>query len=372
MHGHLHRRGAVLLVAALLFAGALAAANPNVASADPAPYTPTGNDIQGFGPLSIFSECFQLSGGKNPGKVVVLETSNFGRDRVTVGKSNQMCEAANRFQTEEEAYPPFGPVQQCFKLDGGVDPNRPIVLHTATFGDLRVTVRQAVSMCENAIKFRPDRDPYGFGGNFAMECFSVADATPTSGTPAVLATNNFGVNKNEIRRLNRICESAVKFRQGFEPYGFMGPVWACFDWGSNQEYNQIAALQTRNFKSDLVTIVRSNMYCEPAAKSSLTETEMIIDADGFDSPFDGLPGAKDPGLLPGTPLKDFPTGDENAGLDWFDNDGNAMWTAGDDLHSESEEACPTAIGTKNGIHDLGEDCKILDIDNSLFDGQQVS
>ena len=99
--------------------------------------------------------------------------------------------------------------------------------------------------------------------------------------------------------------------------------------------------------------------------------EPIIDADGTVSPGDGFPGAVD--VACGNALASFPVvGIADAGLDWFDNDHDGQWTfgfGGDDLHSEDPGTCSTAI--RDGDHDLGFDCKVLDMDGSLVDGQQV-
>lgn len=99
--------------------------------------------------------------------------------------------------------------------------------------------------------------------------------------------------------------------------------------------------------------------------------DKIIDADGTASDGTGIPGAVE--LSCGAPLTSFPvTGAADAGLDWFDNDHDGQWTfglGGDDLHSEDPNTCPTAI--RDGFHDLGSDCKVLDMDGSLANGQPV-
>lgn len=100
--------------------------------------------------------------------------------------------------------------------------------------------------------------------------------------------------------------------------------------------------------------------------------DFCIDADGSATPGDGLPGAAE--VLPGTPLTSFPATFNNSGLDWIDNDGNGAWTmgaAGDDLHLEDFGFCPTAAGFRNGVHDFGFDCKVLDLDGSLVGGEFV-
>lgn len=110
--------------------------------------------------------------------------------------------------------------------------------------------------------------------------------------------------------------------------------------------------------------------------STPTETpcnvnDRIIDADGTASPGDGVPAAV--GVPCGTALASFPTTNViDSGLDWFDNDGNGAWTfgaAGDDLHVEDFTFCPTAI--RDGFHQVGFDCVVLDINGSFFDNQPV-
>jgi len=121
---------------------------------------------------------------------------------------------------------------------------------------------------------------------------------------------------------------------------------------------------------------QSNMF-DPTA----TGCDAIIDADGIATVGDGLgthgtpvtPGALD--VSPGDPLTTWPAvGTPPEGLDMFDNDMDGAWTfsaGGDDLHLEDPAgACSTAI--RDGVHHLGLDCKVLDYDGSLFEGQFVT
>jgi hypothetical protein len=95
----------------------------------------------------------------------------------------------------------------------------------------------------------------------------------------------------------------------------------------------------------------------------------IIDADGTSSAQSGDPGARE--VMPGDALATFPDGDATqSGLDMFDQDNNQAWTQGvDDLHLEDPSMCATAI--RDGIHQLGLDCKVLDINGDLADGDAV-
>jgi hypothetical protein len=104
--------------------------------------------------------------------------------------------------------------------------------------------------------------------------------------------------------------------------------------------------------------------CPDAAHDS------IIDTDGFASATAGA--LKE--VAYGDALKAFPIagGASNpgrCGLDVFDQDNSGTWTNGDDLHCESTQ-CPTGI--PNAFHELGADCKVLDLNNSLVDGEPVN
>lgn len=99
--------------------------------------------------------------------------------------------------------------------------------------------------------------------------------------------------------------------------------------------------------------------------------DSIIDADGTATPLSGDPAARE--VVPGDPLADFPVAvANNSGLDMFDQDGDGQWTfgaTGDDLHVEGTAFCGTAV--RDGDHDLGLDCKVLDINGDLADQQPV-
>jgi len=99
--------------------------------------------------------------------------------------------------------------------------------------------------------------------------------------------------------------------------------------------------------------------------------DICVDADGFNSPLSGLPGAAE--VVEGDTLDAFGQspcdqfGGPRSFVDMFDNDNSGTWTAGDDLHNED----PLNGGNPNAIHDAGVDPVILDINGSLFNGQFV-
>lgn len=97
------------------------------------------------------------------------------------------------------------------------------------------------------------------------------------------------------------------------------------------------------------------------------ESDKFVDVDGIASPLSGLPLGID--VAYGDTLTGWPTGFYTEGIDWFDNDTTCTWTSGDDLHLERTASCATGVG--DGIHQLGLDCVLLDLDASFYDGQQV-
>ena len=94
--------------------------------------------------------------------------------------------------------------------------------------------------------------------------------------------------------------------------------------------------------------------------------DICIDLDGTASPNPGT--LADAQVLKTDVLTTWPTGHDVEGIDWFDNDASCTWTILDDLHVEGV-AYPLAI--RDGLHDLGLDPVVLDLDLSLFQGQPV-
>ncbi len=101
--------------------------------------------------------------------------------------------------------------------------------------------------------------------------------------------------------------------------------------------------------------------------------DRCIDFDGIASSGRGLASQE---VTLGDTLTSWPTppapffGPE--GIDWFDNDDNGAWTLFvDDLHLESDTGSCGAQAIRDGTHDLGKDCKVLDLNGDLANGQGV-
>lgn len=104
----------------------------------------------------------------------------------------------------------------------------------------------------------------------------------------------------------------------------------------------------------------------PPSGCAAAVTDVCIDGDGIASP---QPGGFE--VQVGDPLKPFPDNLTTlTGLDLFDRAPLGTLTQDDDLHAEDPALCPGAI--RNAVHDLGEDCKVLDVNGDLSDGEFVT
>lgn len=100
--------------------------------------------------------------------------------------------------------------------------------------------------------------------------------------------------------------------------------------------------------------------------------DIIIDADGFTTPGDGIPEAVD--VFDGAPLANFAATipfASGTGVDMFDNDNSRNWTEGDDLMTEGM-AFTGVPWSRNKRYDASVDKVILDKNGSLVDKQPVS
>ncbi|MEX2229214.1 MAG: hypothetical protein WEB13_06190 [Dehalococcoidia bacterium] len=117
----------------------------------------------------------------------------------------------------------------------------------------------------------------------------------------------------------------------------------------------------------------------PPANACVTPgiADMCIDTDGIATFGDGFATPVTAGSVQvtvGSVLSTFPVALFNdSGLDGFDNDASGTWTMGDDLHLEGMTFCPTALRDADFDNNaLNQDCRVLDYDLSLFDGQPVT
>ncbi len=285
-------RSALAIIAALILGGAawVAAAQPGSSKAR-VPAAPADADAFAQAAPTLVWECFSLIKGEDPRVRVRLFTNNFGRDDVAVRESGTYCETANKFRVPDATaalYPPqLRLAMQCYKLERGQDPDDDVILTTQNFGSHDATVRTAVMMCENAVKHIPGKPPFGdIALQSAWQCFKI-DGHINPNLPMVLVTDNFGVDRVTVKRPVLMCESAIKYRRQLPPYGSVDEpggggvvttrIIECFQVDApNRQFN--ALLETRNFGRDEVQIRRANMLCEPGYKIRL------FDADNGETP----------------------------------------------------------------------------------------
>ncbi|MBI2764405.1 MAG: hypothetical protein HYX53_00675 [Chloroflexi bacterium] len=231
------------------------------------------------GPTLVW-ECFGIDYGADVKTAARLTTKNFGPDVVAIRKSTQMCETANKFRQVPPGAAPYPPalaeVVQCYKTERGQDPDDTVLLQTENFGIDKVQVRTAVMMCEGASKLRLDQPA---GGGFTplptvpivWQCFKI-ESRNAPNTGVVLVTNNFGPQKASVRIAALMCEQAQKQTAQGTVFGDFGDtVLECFRLADVAPVNVQAVLDTLNFQPNTVLIRRANLMCEPATKTPLIE-----------------------------------------------------------------------------------------------------
>ena len=166
---------------------------------------------------SIFA-CYALRGGDNAGMGAHLKTVSFGKDTVTVGTSNIMCESAKKHVTNRDgSVSTYGVstnnILQCFKLANGDNPNLAVSFANNNFGSDVVTTGKGIGLCEEGVKYRDingQTEITGMANGVAYECFDVADWADDEQKAVVLETENFGRDKVIVRKATQICQLADK------------------------------------------------------------------------------------------------------------------------------------------------------------------
>lgn len=100
-------------------------------------------------------QCYRILRGDDPEAKVVLETKNFGKEKVVVRQAIVMCEEA-RAETPDSQDGTVGQstgyVWECYRLTDGANPQEKVVLETRSFGRDAVVIGQSSLMCERAKK----------------------------------------------------------------------------------------------------------------------------------------------------------------------------------------------------------------------------
>jgi hypothetical protein len=298
-------------------------------------------------------------------------TDQFGREDFRLGRPLEVGLPVQKFR---ESGP--GPEIQrpdehlkCYRVRG---PDRRIQVRV--FNQLRpegsrMLVRDPRRMCTPALK-NPEVGAPPNANHY--KCYGVSAEQLPRVSEAMGLRDQFGDEATRVDRALFLCNPATKVsRHGtFEP-PFPEEHLVCYRLVSFFPFAERDVLLRDQFGDQTLTVRSPRALCVPSRKEIVAPRDAIIDADGTASPQSGDPAARE--VTPGTALANFPTTTFNdSGLDMFDQDGNQAWTLGpngDDLHAEGPTFCPTAI--RNGVHELGFDCKVLDINGDLANGDQV-
>jgi hypothetical protein len=171
-------------------------------------------------------ECFQVQRGADPDDPYALVTKNFGTDKVLVRQAVHLCEGAVKSKVQNPAasgliVEPPNVVWECFKLQEGDTPNKQFRLFTNNFGETPTLVRRAVELCEDALKIRVDAT--GTTTTVGHPTGRVYECyridAKAQGGAFWLATKNFGSHPARLRHPNLICEAATKIPlEQFPPF----------------------------------------------------------------------------------------------------------------------------------------------------------
>ena len=121
-------------------------------------YVTTANGTtQQFGSMNgVIWQCYRLDKGLDPAKPFILANNNFGLNSVRVRIGIEMCEEGEKDRLIngqiDVTGKATGVVYECFKLDNGKDPQKVVTLETKNFGKDQVLVRNARVMCEIGVK----------------------------------------------------------------------------------------------------------------------------------------------------------------------------------------------------------------------------
>jgi hypothetical protein len=263
---------ATLVAGILIFVGLAVSQATSTSARQPSPPT-GGADIREQAAPTPVWECFRVEGGNRVQTDLDLWTRNFDMDDVHVDISNRVCERANKYRNPPAGTQLLPPdtteLVQCWTIYGGADPNATVLLTTANWGSHKLRVRTAVQVCEGAVKQRLDRPgepPEGTLTPRVWQCFRLEPVRYVF-RGATFVTRNFGAHKAIVVRPVLMCEEAVKFREGRPPFGEdTGGVLECFSLVHQIKQDVPARLTTENFGEDELRIRAPDLVCERAEK----------------------------------------------------------------------------------------------------------
>jgi len=230
-------------------------------------------------PLPQVHVCYDVDKGDTVNVDARLQTTNFGGDRVTIGRLVMMCELSTLNSADvRDPAPPTVPdtrIFACYDLRDGGNPGDPYAIKTVFFKDA-VYVGQSNLMCETAAKYVTDAagnvEKFGSASGDVRQCFDLKKGDDI-GKTFVIANNNFGVDKIKTGAGVQMCEQAAKYRiinGALDVTGFAnGYVEECFRIRGTIDPRKTVVLETENFGRDEVVVRPARMMCVPGEKSPI-------------------------------------------------------------------------------------------------------
>jgi hypothetical protein len=230
-------------------------------------------------PLPPVHVCYEVQKGHEVQVDARLVTTNFGGDRVTIGRLVMMCELSTlKSPNATNPNPPPAAdtrILACYSLRDGGNPDDPYQIETVFFKD-SVIVGKSNLMCETAAKYVTDAagnvHKFGTPSGNVRQCFDLGKGDDV-GKPFVIANNNFGLDKVLIGSGIQMCEEAAKYRliNGVvDVTGFAnGVVEECFRMRGNLDPRLPVVLETENFGRSEAMVRAARMICVPGEKSPI-------------------------------------------------------------------------------------------------------
>jgi hypothetical protein len=223
--------------------------------------------------------CYDVENGHEVKVDARLVTTNFGGDRVTIGRLVMMCELSTLTSVDAtNPVPPTVPdtrILACYSLRDGANPNDPYFIDTFFFNDA-VIVGQSNLMCETAAKYVTDAagnvQKFGAPSGNVRQCFDLAKGDNVGKTFAIV-NNNFGLDKALIGAGAKMCEEAAKHRiiNGMlDVTGFAnGVVEECFRMRGNLDPKLPVVLETENFGRSEAVVRQARLLCVNGEKTPI-------------------------------------------------------------------------------------------------------
>jgi len=334
--------------------------------------TPTPTITPTVLPVGRHFQCYEVD--RDPFTAIngVSADDKFGDSTVNVVRQKRLCAPADK--NDEDPGAPADPNHllgyEIKQPDPRSAPIRNVVVNNQ-FGSLVVDIiRPDILMVPTAKSLTGPVAPLANPTDH-FKCYVVARSAKFRRND-VKVDDQFGTMMIDVKKPTRLCVAVDKNDEGvINPASEL----LCYQMkqATRPRFQGPEPIFINNqFGPDHIRLTRPTEFCVPSVSSfgCCGPIDQCIDTDGTLTAGNGIPGAVNVSL--GAALKPFPDGGANNGLGMIDTDADDEWTfgpSGDDLIAEGIGVCPT--GTANAAFNDGADCKVLDIDDGLVEGEPV-